>query len=122
MILFIIKIKFNNASDGMTHEFVLGEKIVALNNPVMNTAIHLSNVLIIGIGATVIATEITKGTITYDEINKQINWGGKLSVGQMSSLLTYGIQILMSLMMISMIMVMLVLSLEAIRRTGEVLL
>ena len=115
------KIKFNNASDGMTREFVLGEKIVALNNPVMNTAIHLSNVLIIGIGATVIATEIANGTITYDEINKQINWGGKLSVGQMSSLLTYGIQILMSLMMISMIMVMLVLSLEAIRRIGEVL-
>ena len=39
----------------------------------------------------------------------------------MSSLLTYGIQILMSLMMISMIMVMLVLSLEGIRRIGEVL-
>ena len=110
------KNKFNAASDGMTGEFVKGEKIVALNNPVMNTAIHLSNVLIIGIGATIIAK-----SASYDAVTEQINWGGQLSIGQMSSLLTYGIQILMSLMMISMIMVMLVLSLEAIRRIGEVL-
>lgn len=110
------KQKFNSASDGMTGEFVHAEKIVALNNPVMNTAIHLSNVLIIGIGATLIAK-----TATYDTIKQQINFNGGLTIGQMSSLLTYGIQILMSLMMISMIMVMLVLSLEGIRRIGEVL-
>ena len=110
------KQKFNSASDGMTGEFVHAEKIVALNNPVMNTAIHLSNVLIIGLGATLIAK-----TATYDTIKQQINFNGGLTIGQMSSLLTYGIQILMSLMMISMIMVMLVLSLEGIRRIGEVL-
>ena len=110
------KLKFNTASDGMTGEFVRAEKIVALNNPVMNTAIHLSNVLIIGIGATLIAK-----TATYDNVKEQINFNGGLTIGQMSSLLTYGIQILMSLMMISMIMVMLVLSLEGIRRIGEVL-
>ena len=109
------KNKFNTASDGMTGEFIKAEKIVALNNPVMNTAIHLSNVLIIGIGASIIAK-----TATYDSTNDKIIWG-QLSIGQMSSLLTYGIQILMSLMMISMIMVMLVMSLEAIRRIGEVL-
>ena len=109
------KKKFNTASDGMTGEFIKAEKIVALNNPVMNTAIHLSNVLIIGIGASIIAK-----TATYDSSNDKIIWG-QLSIGQMSSLLTYGIQILMSLMMISMIMVMLVMSLEAIRRIGEVL-
>ena len=110
------KLKFNTASDNMTGDFVHAEKIVALNNPVMNTAIHLSNVLIIGIGATLIAK-----TATYDNIKEQINFNGGLTIGQMSSLLTYGIQILMSLMMISMIMVMMVLSLEGIRRIGEVL-
>ena len=110
------KEKFNTASDGMTGEFIHAEKIVALNNPVMNTAIHLSNVLIIGIGASIIAK-----SASYDPETEQINWGGQLTIGQMSSLLTYGIQILMSLMMISMIMVMLVMSLEAIRRIGEVL-
>jgi len=108
------KEKFNRASDDMTNEFIHGEKIVAFNNPVMNTAIHLSNILIIGLGASIIASNAS-----YD--GKEINWGGKLTIGQMSSLLTYGIQILMSLMMISMIMVMLVISLEAIRRVGEVL-
>ena len=110
------KHKFNTASDGMTGEFIHAEKIVALNNPVMNTAIHLSNVLIIGIGASIIAK-----SASYNAETEQINWGGQLTIGQMSSLLTYGIQILMSLMFISMIMVMLVMSLEAIRRIGEVL-
>ena len=108
------KSKFNAASDGMTGEFVHGEKIVALNNPLMNTTIHLSNILIIGLGATII-------TRTAAVEGGQIIWGD-LSIGQLSSLITYGIQILMSLMMISMIMVMLVLSLEGIRRIGEVLL
>ena len=102
------KKKFNSASDGMTGEFVRAEKIVALNNPVMNTGIHLSNVLIIGIGAYLIGKDIENGTTT-------------LTIGQMSALLTYGIQILMSLMFVSMIMVMLVMSIEGIRRIGEVL-
>ena len=102
------KEKFNRASDGMTGEFVKAEKIVALNNPVMNTGIHLSNVLIIGLGAYFIGKDIQNGTET-------------LTIGQMSALLTYGIQILMSLMFVSMIMVMLVMSIEGIRRIGEVL-
>ena len=104
------KQKFNKASDGMTGEFVHAEKIVALNNPVMNTGIHLSNVLIIGLGAYFIGKDIENGTI-----------GKTLTIGQMSALLTYGIQILMSLMFISMIMVMLVMSIEGVRRIGEVL-
>ena len=115
------KEKFNKASNSMTHEFVRGEKIVALNSPVMNTAIHLSNILIIGIGASIISADATANKTYYDAMEDTIHWGGRLTIGQMSSLLTYGIQILMSLMMISMIMVMLVLSIEAIRRIGEVL-
>ena len=121
------KQKFNAASDGMTGEFVKAEKIVALNNPVMNTAIHLSNILIIGIGAVIIekgreSGKIYNTEVVEDGVTKSItHWGGNLTIGQMSSLLTYGIQILMSLMMISMIMVMLVLSIEAVRRIGEVL-
>ena len=111
------KAKFNTASDDMTGEFVHAEKIIALNNPIMNTAIHLSNVLIIGIGAYIIAKTAkveTAGGIQF------INWGS-LSIGQLSSLITYGIQILTSLMMLSMILVMLTMSLESARRIGEVL-
>ena len=109
------KEKFNRASDGMTGEFVHAEKVVAFNNPLMNTVIHLSNILIIGFGASLIAR-----TASYDTSAGEIIWGD-LSIGQLSSLITYGIQILTSLMMISMIMVMLVMSLESIRRIGEVL-
>lgn len=97
------KQKFNKASDSMTFDFVKAEKIVALNTPLMNTTIHLSNILVITIVA------LTVGNT------------GKDMIGQMSALLTYGIQILMNIMMISMILVMLTMSLEAIRRIGEIL-
>lgn len=107
------KDKFSSASDNISKEFILGEKIVALNNPLMNTAIHLSNILIISLGTWIIAS-----TAHFDGKD----WvGGQLSLGQMSALITYGIQILMALIMISMIMVMLALSIESMKRIGEVL-
>ena len=115
------KEKFNTASDSITNEFVKGEKIVALNNPLMNTAIHLSNILIIGLGTYIIyktgtwEQTIQDGVVVGDWVD------GDLTLGQLSALITYGIQILMSLMMISMIMVMLSLSLEGTRRIAEVL-
>ena len=104
------KQKFNRASDDMTNDFVTAEKIVALNNPLLNTTIHVSNILVIGLGTYF----IYKSTIDS-------SYWAKLTIGQMSSLITYGIQILMSVLMISMIMVMLVMSIEAIRRISEVL-
>ncbi len=103
--------KFNRASDDMTDDFVTAEKIVALNNPLLNTTIHVSNILVIGLGTYFIYRA------TVDS-----SFWAKLTVGQMSSLITYGIQILMSVMILSMIMVMLVMSLEAVRRISEVLL
>ena len=114
------KQKFTSASDAITDDFVRAEKIVALNNPLMNTAIHLSNILIIGLGALIIYktahwewTDIEHGIGDFA--------GGPLSIGKISSLITYGIQILMSLMMISMILVMLTLSIESTKRIYEVL-
>lgn len=117
------KEKFAKASDAITTDFVKAEKIVALNNPLMNTAIHLSNILIIGLGSLLIyksghfETKIdpTTGHIVGDWV------GGQLTLGQLSALITYGIQILMSLMMISMIMVMIAMSIESIKRISEVL-
>lgn len=107
--------KFNKASDDITVEFIKAEKILAYNNPIMNFAIHLSNILVCSIGGFLIYR-----TSIYDRLTNNITYG-KLSVGQLSSLLTYGVQILMSLMMISMIIVMLAMSLESIRRIAEVL-
>lgn len=109
------KQKFSKASDNITNEFIKAEKIVALNNPLINTAIHMSNILVVGLGSYVIFK-----TAHWDEGLKDFT-GGVLTCGQLSSLITYGIQILMSLMIISMIMVMLAMSFESTRRIAEVL-
>ena len=108
------KEKFQKASDAITFDFVKAEKIVALNNPLMNTAIHLSNIIIMGVGSYLVFS-------TSVGFNGMDFYGGVLSLGDMSALITYGIQILMSLMMISMIMVMLAMSIESIKRIYEVL-
>lgn len=107
--------KFDKASNDITKEFVKAEKILAFNNPIMNFSIHLSNVLVCTIGASIIYH-----TASYDPETSIITWGD-LSVSELSALLTYGVQILMSLMMVSMIIVMLSMSLESIRRIAEVL-
>ncbi len=105
------KQKFNKASDSMTGEFIHAEKIVALNNPLMNTTIHLSNILVLTIGTIIIYNN-------YDFLNNEFR---VLSIGQLSALLTYGIQILSSLMFVSMILVMMIMSIESIKRVAEVL-
>lgn len=111
------KEKFTKASDAITTDFVKAEKIVALNNPLMNTSIHLSNILIVGLGSYLIYT-----TGHFQITSKGGDFvGGVLTLGQLSALITYGIQILMSLMMISMILVMLAMSIESIKRISEVL-
>lgn len=111
------KEKFNNASTSMSQDFIKAEKIVALNTPLMNTTIHISNIAVVSIAAYIIGkySSIVNNDGEIEIVNNV------LSIGQMSALLTYGIQILMNIMMISMIMVMLTMSLEAIRRIGEVL-
>lgn len=105
------KEKFNKASDSMTGEFIHAEKIVALNNPLMNTTIHLSNILILSFGSYIIYNN-------YDYLNDEFR---VLSIGQLSALLTYGIQILTSLLFVSMILLMMVMSIESIKRVYEVL-
>ena len=112
------KEKFNSASDAITSDFVKAEKIVALNNPLLNTSIHISNILVIGIGSYILYKYghwvdygNGKGDIIADNF----------SLGQLSALITYGVQILMSLMMISMILVMITLSIESSKRIYEVL-
>ncbi len=108
------KTKFNTASNNMTSDFVKAEKTVALNTPLMNTVIHLSNILVVSV-----ASYLTGRFSSIGEGGEILNQ--YLTIGQMSSLLTYGIQILTCIMMISMIMVMLTMSLESVRRIGEVL-
>ncbi len=101
--------RFSETSTSLAKEFIHAEKIIALNNPLLNTAIHLSNILVIFFASYFIIGGNTKTSF------------GELTTASMSACITYGISILFSLMMISMVMVMLVMSLESIRRIAEVL-
>ena len=108
------KEKFNKASTNVANDFIGAERIVAFNQPVLQFAIYALNLTVIFIGATLIIN-----TSSLDSVGDPI-WGD-LSVGGLSSLLTYGMQCLMSLMMLSFIIVMVTLAIESGRRICEVL-
>ncbi len=99
------KDKFNFASDDICRDFTKAERIVALNTPIMQFCMYFNTVGILLIGSFLVIT--TGGT--------------KVDVGQISAMLTYGVQILMSLMMLSMIYVMMTMSIESMKRICEVL-
>ncbi|MBQ8685953.1 MAG: ABC transporter ATP-binding protein [Clostridia bacterium] len=99
--------KFQKAAGEVRNDFTKAEKILALNNPIMTFFINLAAVLISFLGATAI---IKSGTLD-----------GAFSTGDLSALITYGIQILSCLMMFSMVFVMFTMSFESARRIGEVL-
>ena len=103
------KEKFNNASNSIAEEFIKAEKILAFNNPIMNTSIHLSNILVLFLGSYFILENVPVGGI------------GDISVSTLSACITYGVQILSGLMMVSMIIVMLAISVESMNRISEVL-
>ena len=97
--------KFRNASYNVSLDFTRAEKILAFNHPLMQFCLNLIMLVVIFFGSQLI---IRTGGEAFD-------------VGQFSALLTYGIQILMSLMMVSMIFVMVTMSMESARRIVEVL-
>ena len=99
------KQKFHVAADDVRADFTRAERILALNNPIMMFCVYLVMIFILTFGSyTVITTR-----------------GLDLNVGQMSSLLTYNFQILMSLMMLSMVFVMITMAEESAKRIVEVL-
>ena len=107
--------KFDKASSSIAKGFIKAETIVALNQPIMNTAIHISNIAIL-----MLASYLVLHNSSYDPLSQTYTYNS-VSPAEMSACITYGIQILMSLMLITMIAVMLIFSLESIRRIGEVL-
>ena len=115
--------KFTNASHSLSKDFIKAEKIVALMTPLMNTSIHVVYLLTMYFASLLIFQTSSAEVVGVDEKGNNIYqyYWGELSPSEMSALLTYGIQILMSIMMISMIVTMLVMSIESIRRIGEVL-
>ena len=99
------KKKFGTAAENIRADFTKAERIVALNTPLMQICMNFNMVFVLLIGSKLIIT----------------NHGTTIQVGQISGMLTYGMQILMSLMMVAMIYVMLTMSAESAKRIYEVL-
>ena len=107
--------KLSKASENLKKDFTKAERLVMSDQSIMQFAIYALNLVVIFLGATFV---IQNGT--YDETLGLITYN-KLSTGDLSSLLTYGIQSLMSLMMLSMVIVTITISIESARRIVEVL-
>ena len=94
--------KFENVSNSIYKDFSKAERLLAFNSPLMQLCVYACIMLISWFGAKFVVS-------------------GSLSTGQIMSMFTYVMQILMSLMMISMILVMLVISKSSAERIVEVL-
>ena len=100
--------KFNGISGSIYKDFIKAEKNIALMSPLMMTCIFTCTLLISWLGAKAI---IASGN------NPEIG----MTTGQLMSLITYVIQILSSLMMVSMVFLMITMSRASAQRIVEVL-
>ena len=107
--------KLKNESGKIKKDFTKAERLVVCNQSIMQFAIYTLNLVVIFLGAILV---IKNGV--YDETLGQIVYKG-LSTGGLSSLLTYGMQSLMNLMMLSNVVVIVTISVESARRVVEVL-
>ncbi len=94
--------KFKNISNEIYRDFSKAEKIVALNNPLMQFSINLVIILLSWFGGKAII-------------------GLSLTTGELTSLISYAMQILTSLMMLSMVLVMIMISRASAERITEIL-
>lgn len=99
--------KFTKVSGDLANGFIKAEKIMAFNGPLMQFCMHGALIAIAFFGSRII--------LGLDGV------GQNISVASLQSMLTYSLQILMSLQMLSMIFVMLTISGESARRISEVL-
>jgi len=109
------KKKFDDASENLCKDFTRAERILAWNNPAMQFFFYavLSTVLFLG-------SYLIMRANNMDLLRLPDSAEG-LNVAVVSQLIVYGMQILMSLMMLSMVFVMIVMSIESARRICEVL-
>ncbi len=96
------KSKFQTACENIYRMFLSAEKIISWNGPVMNATVYSCILLISWLGAKMIV-------------------GGSLTTGELMSLLTYCMNILMSLMIVSMLFVMLSMSSASAERIAQAL-
>lgn len=94
--------KFNTAAGNIYRLFVKAEKLTAIFSPFMSLVVYGSILLVSWRGAHLIV-------------------GGELTTGNLTSLLTYCMQILMSMMMLGMMFVMITMSAASAKRIAEVI-
>ena len=94
--------KFSKASGNLYNLSVKAESLLAFNSPAMMVAVYFCIISVSWLGAKFIV-------------------GGTLSTGDLTSLFSYIMALLMSLMMLSMVIVMISMSMASIRRISEVL-
>ena len=94
--------KFSKASQNLYRLFVKAEGLLAFNNPAMMTAVYFCIIMVSWMGSHFIVA-------------------GDMTSGNLTSLFSYVMSLLMSLMMLSMVVVMISMSMASIRRISEVL-
>jgi len=94
--------KFNSVSKKIHDDFLKAEKLIAFNSPLMQFATYSCILLISWFGAKLIVSD-------------------SMTTGQLVSMIAYAMQILMSLMMLSMVFVMIILARASAERIVEVL-
>lgn len=94
--------RFTKASGSLYNMFVKAERVVSMNAPAMMATVYTCILLISWVGAKMVV-------------------GSSLATGELMSLFTYCMNILMSLMMLSMVFVMISMSTASAKRIAEVL-
>ena len=94
--------KFNTISDELQDNYIKAAKLLAFSNPLMNFSTYIMTILIAWLGAHFIVA-------------------GTMTTGALTGLVTYAIQIQISLMMLSMILVQITIARNSIRRINEVI-
>ena len=100
--------KFSKTSEEISNDFIKAEKLLAFNMPLMQFSVYSCMLLLSWFGARAVVASGNNPALG-------------LSTGQLMSLITYTMQILMSLMMLSMVLVMITISKASARRIVEVL-
>lgn len=100
--------KFKSISERIYHYFSKGEKLIAFNSPIMQFFMYACMILISWIGAKAIVASGNNAALG-------------MTTGDLTALLSYATQILISLMMLSMVFVMITMSLASAHRIAEIL-
>ena len=100
--------KFNGISKSIYEDFSKGERLIALNSPLMQLSMYTCMILISWLGAKAIIASGNDPALG-------------LTIGNLTALFTYAMQVLMSLMMLSMIFAMLTIARAAAERIAELL-